>query len=56
MIREVYDKKSGAILFKRDKESMDIEYLLQKINDLESKNASLERKMKKLEKSQKENS
>lgn len=48
-MKEVVDKHSGAILFKKDQESLDIEYLLKEVADLK-------KRIQKLEKAQKENS
>lgn len=42
MIREVVDPKSGAILFKKDQESKDLEYCLKKIEELEIRIKELE--------------
>lgn len=44
MIREVIDKNSGAILFKKDQESLDLEKLMKKVEDLESRLKKLEKK------------
>lgn len=49
MIHEVYDKETGAILYKKDKDTLDIEYLLREVEDLKKKNKSLEKRLKKLE-------
>lgn len=46
MIKEVIDKNSGAILFKRDEESLSLEYLQKKVEELESRIKILEEKQK----------
>lgn len=46
MITEVYDPSSGAILFKKDEESIDIETLKIKVQDLEDRIQYLERCIK----------
>ena len=56
MIKEVVDPVSGAILFKKDQESLDLEYLMKKVKELESSNRRLEKRIKKLEESMKEDS
>lgn len=49
MIVEVLDKSSGAILFKKDQESKDLEKALLKIQELEIKTDLMEEKIKILE-------
>ena len=51
MVKEKYDRNSGAILFKKDPDSLRTEELLKKVNILEKKVDDYERKIKKLEKS-----
>lgn len=46
MIEEVIDKHSGAILFKKSKETQNLEYALKKIAELEKRIEELERKDK----------
>lgn len=46
MIKEVVDKNSGAILFKKDEESLSLEYLLKKVNELENRIKVIEEKQK----------
>ena len=53
MIKEVLDKDSGAILFKKDQESIDLEFLKNKVSELEKQNKSLEKRIKKIEDSTK---
>lgn len=43
---EVYDKGSGAILFKRDKDGKNLDEALKRIEDLEKKVAKLEKALK----------
>lgn len=50
MMIEVKDKHSGAILFKKDPDSINIQKLTKRVEELESKNRSLEKKLNKLEK------
>ena len=49
MINEVLDPHSGAILFKKDKESLTIERLEEKVKKLESDNTELFRRVGQLE-------
>lgn len=49
MIVEVQDPESGAILFKKDKESLTLEDLMKRVVDLEKKNKQLEKRIKSLE-------
>lgn len=49
MIREVLDPHSGAILFKKDSESLLIEKLARQIEELEAKVVYLEEKLQSLE-------
>lgn len=44
---EVYDPESGAILFKKDKDSRDLEKALKKIEELEKRVEELEKKLNK---------
>lgn len=56
MITEVVDKKTGAILFKRDKESLQLEDVIRKVQALEEKNIELENRIRYLEGIKKEDS
>ena len=56
MIIEKVDKHSGAILFKRDKESITLESLVKEVDSLRKKVNKLERTVKKLEETQKKDS
>ena len=49
MIVEVKDPATGAILFKKDKESLTLEDLVKRVSDLEKKNKQLEKRIKTLE-------
>lgn len=51
MIREQIDKHSGAILFKKDPDSLRYEELLRKVNEQEEKLANMEKEIKSLKKS-----
>ena len=44
---EVYDKSSGAILFKRDKDGRDLDKAIKRIEELEKRVESLEKLVKK---------
>lgn len=52
-IREVVDKRSGAILFKKDKESLTLEQAVKQIAEMQKTINSLEKRVKKLEKASK---
>lgn len=52
-IREVVDKKSGAILFKKDQESKNLDQALKTIAEMQKTITSLEKRIKKLEKASK---
>lgn len=47
---EKIDKHSGAILFKKDKESLSLEKAIKQIDELQKTITSLEKRVKKLEK------
>lgn len=49
MIVEKVDPVSGAVLFKKDKESKDLEYAMQKIEELTKVTESQDKRIKKLE-------
>ena len=49
MIKEVYDKNSGAILFKKDEESLAIDKLIAKVKILEEDITILNNKINILE-------
>lgn len=49
MIVEKVDKSTGAILFKKDKESKDLEYALAQIDSLTKTVKKLEKRVKELE-------
>lgn len=49
MIREVVDKETGAILFKKDKETQNIEYLLDEVAKLKKYTSRLEKRIRSLE-------
>lgn len=51
MIVEVVDKNSGAILFKKDKESLTLEAVVKELEELKKKNSKLEKRIKALEES-----
>ena len=51
MIKEVMDKNSGAILFKKDPDSLRQEELLKLVYDLEKRISKLEKKIKDFEES-----
>lgn len=53
MIEEVVDKSSGAILFKRDKDSLLLEELLYRVTSLEEENKRLLSRIENLEMNQK---
>ena len=48
MIKEVIDPNSGAILFKKDEESLTLEYAVKRIESLETKCKNLEKRLKTL--------
>jgi chaperonin cofactor prefoldin len=50
MIKEVIDKGSGAILFKKDSESLTLEDLMKRVDRLESENNKLKKRIEILEK------
>lgn len=52
-IREVVDKRSGAILFKKDKESITLEQAVKTIAEMQKTITTLEKRIKKLEKASK---
>lgn len=54
MIKEVIDPNSGAILFKKDEESLTLEDAVKRIESLENKCKSLEKRIKTLENTNKE--
>lgn len=47
---EIYDKESGAILFKRDKDGRELDKAVKRIEELEKKIAKLEKSVKALSK------
>lgn len=49
MIKEVIDPHSGAILFKEDEDTLNLKYLLKKVEELEKENKELNARVKKLE-------
>lgn len=54
MINEVIDKGSGAILFKKDNESLTLEEAVKRLDILEREYKSLEERIKLLEDSSKQ--
>lgn len=54
MIVEKYDKKSGAILFKKDPDSLRSEQIAKELAELKKRLDESDRKIKKLEKTIKE--
>ena len=50
-MKEIIDKNSGAIIFKKDPDSIKYEQILKMLKDQESKIAKLEKRVKELEKS-----
>lgn len=46
MIQEIIDKETGAIIFKKDKESLLVEKLLKRVEELEKRIEKLEHKEK----------
>lgn len=50
MRKEIIDKNSGAILFKKDSESAKIDELIKRVDKLESENKDLKKRLRKLEK------
>lgn len=49
MIHEVADPRTGAIIFKKDQDSKNIEYLLKRVDELGIRIEELETKIKELE-------
>lgn len=49
MINAVRDPKTGAILFKKDQEGRNVDYLMNKIAELEKKNKELEARIQSIE-------
>lgn len=49
MIKEVLDKGSGAILFKKDPESLTLEEVVKRVEKLEKENKELKKRIKSLE-------
>lgn len=49
MIKEVIDKGSGAILFKKDSESLTLEEVVKRLDKLEKENKELKKRIKSLE-------
>lgn len=53
MITEVVDSNSGAILFKKDQESKNLEYLMKEMTSMKKTISKLEKRVKELETSKK---